>query len=530
MTMSAPEWRAHVAARQGDLLAFDALVRRFQDMVVGYAYSLLGDFQLAEDAAQDAFVQAFLDLKTLQEPHAFPVWLRRIVFKHCDRITRRKTIPTVPLESGVEVPDRQPGPAEAVPQQEAQADVLGAIRDLPEREREATTLFYINGYSLADVGQFLDVPVSTVKNRLHAARTRLRERMMAIVADTLKQHAPDDEFGRRVHKVVEGIREVPWESTWLTYEGSAYACLKTLEPEVTLDYLMGVCGGAFRFFWHRDASPGMCNLLILGETTAQRTFAPFGYGYTYLVDYERRDPAATPERYQRLIVESIDAGRPVIGIGIIGPPEACVVTGYDRGGEVLYGRSYFQVMKGLFPADFEVTESGYFRVENWHGNCYGLIAPGKKSRRPSRRSVLRSSLEWALELARGPRVEVVPTPRSDGESWLHSGLAAYDQLAEEFLRQREQPALELLMFDGIWLLLTTRENAARFLSGFAQDDVPGAEYLARAAEAYTQEAAACRSATEWIPFGPSEQQVLALADTAVQQKLRRIVLDAKEHE
>src|SRR5512135_2178678 len=121
------EWQAHVvAAQQGDLDAFDALVRQFEDMAVGYAYSVLGDFAAAEDAAQDAFVQAYLDLKTLREPQAFPAWLRRLVFKHCDRITRRKQLATVPLAAGLEAPDPGPRPEEAVQQREEQQAVLGA--------------------------------------------------------------------------------------------------------------------------------------------------------------------------------------------------------------------------------------------------------------------------------------------------------------------------------------------------------------------------------------------------------------------
>jgi len=534
--MDAPEWREHVvAAQQGDLGAFDTLVRQFGDMAVGYAFSVLGDFPSAEDAAQDAFVQAYLDLKTLREPQAFPAWLRRLIFKHCDRITRRRRLPTVPLDAGLELHDRQPGPEEAVQQRETQATVLGAVQALPEHERVATTLFYINGYSLADVGQFLGVPVSTVKNRLHTARMRLRERMMPMVEETLKQHAPNEEFGKRVRKVVEGIREVPWESIWLTYEGSAYACLRPLEPQLTLDYLMGVCGGAFRFFWHRNASPGMCNLLLLGETTARRTFAPLGYGYTYIADYARTDPT-NKEHYQRLIVDSIDAGRPVIALGIIGPPEPCIITGYDRNGEVLYGRSYFQI----WPGDFEVTESGYFRIENWYGNCFGLVVPGPKGPCPSRREVLRDALAWGLDMARGPRVEFVTSTRSDGELWLYSGLAAYDPLADEFLQEREEyaatdlehlwPAVELTMFNGIWLLLTTRENAAAFLSGFAQDDMPGAEHLERAAEAYSQEAAVCRSASEYLPLQQPSDQCFDIAKPELRRELRRIVLAAKAHE
>ena len=86
-------------AAAGDVDAYGRLVRRFQDMAYGYAYSLLGDFHLAQDVAQDAFLRAYLGLGKLDEPAAFPGWFRRIVFKYCDRMTRRKRVPAVPLES-----------------------------------------------------------------------------------------------------------------------------------------------------------------------------------------------------------------------------------------------------------------------------------------------------------------------------------------------------------------------------------------------------------------------------------------------
>lgn len=82
-----------IKAQSGDLAAYDQLVCQFQDMTVAYAYSVMSDFHLAEDAAQEAFVEAFLCLPKLQELLAFPGWLRRIVFKHCDRLTRNKKVP-----------------------------------------------------------------------------------------------------------------------------------------------------------------------------------------------------------------------------------------------------------------------------------------------------------------------------------------------------------------------------------------------------------------------------------------------------
>src|SRR5713101_8938653 len=85
--------------RDDDDDAYETIVRRFQDMAVGYGYSMLRDFQLAEDAAQEAFLEAYRNLDKLREPLAFPGWFRRIVFKQCDRITRNRSFAIVPLEA-----------------------------------------------------------------------------------------------------------------------------------------------------------------------------------------------------------------------------------------------------------------------------------------------------------------------------------------------------------------------------------------------------------------------------------------------
>lgn len=59
-------------SKSGELEAYGVIVRRFQDMAAGYGYALLGDFHLAEDAAQEAFIEAYQDLEKLREPAAFP--------------------------------------------------------------------------------------------------------------------------------------------------------------------------------------------------------------------------------------------------------------------------------------------------------------------------------------------------------------------------------------------------------------------------------------------------------------------------
>src|SRR3712207_4906414 len=90
-------------AQSGDLEAYSAIVRQFQDMAVGYGYSVLGDWHLAEDAAQEAFVSAYHGLSQLREPGAFPGWFRTVVFKHCHRLVRNKRVATVPLDRALQV-------------------------------------------------------------------------------------------------------------------------------------------------------------------------------------------------------------------------------------------------------------------------------------------------------------------------------------------------------------------------------------------------------------------------------------------
>jgi len=205
-------------AQKGDLKAYAEIVRRFRDMAFGYAYAVLGDFHLAEDAAQEAFVDAYRHLNALRVPSAFPGWFRRIVFKHCDRLTRRKLLRLAPLDSAYGVPSPDLGPAEAAERREMQDAVLTAIRSLPENERTVTTLFHIDGYSQKDIADFLEVPVTTVDGRLRTSRRKLKERMLSMVDETLKSHGLPERFAdvvaqmtfviRRVNPLAEGLQSL----------------------------------------------------------------------------------------------------------------------------------------------------------------------------------------------------------------------------------------------------------------------------------------------------------------------------------
>jgi RNA polymerase sigma factor (sigma-70 family) len=195
-------------ARRGDGEAFGIIVRRFQDMAVGYGYSHLKDFQSAEDAAQEAFLEAYLKLDNLREPEAFPGWFRRILFKQCDRITRGPQ----PQLASIEMASEQSSPLtrqdKDLERLELRETILTAIKTLPEHERTTVMLFYVGGHSQQEIGEFLGVPTTTVKKRLHSARGRLRDVLVDVVADTLREYRPSrsEKFSSTVLEILTAAR------------------------------------------------------------------------------------------------------------------------------------------------------------------------------------------------------------------------------------------------------------------------------------------------------------------------------------
>ena len=228
-----------VRAQTGDRAAYDDIVLRFQDMAVGYASALLGDFHLAEDAAQEAFVGAWTELPRLNEPAAFPGWLKRIVFMRCNRVRRKRqpvAIEHAAAESLVTESQEAAGslvtadPGEELESRDEKTRVMGAIGRLPDEERMAVVLFYISTYSHQEVGSFLGLSASTVNNRLRSARKRLRKEMLKMAERALPGQAPsrDGRFAQRVAYLLQpedmktdryqyGIEAVDGHQAWALF-------------------------------------------------------------------------------------------------------------------------------------------------------------------------------------------------------------------------------------------------------------------------------------------------------------------------
>ncbi|HEX8694395.1 MAG TPA: sigma-70 family RNA polymerase sigma factor [Longimicrobium sp.] len=172
-------------------LAFTRLVEQSQHLVFGLALTLLRDGDDARDAVQEAFATAWLRLRQLRDPSAFPTWLRTIVASQCARQLRRRA--------------RRPEAAELPRFVEAesrrvdyQALVASAVAALPDGERQVTVLFYFLGYSQPEIARVLRLKPGTVAKRLHSARLRIRHRLPPSVRSEFVRATPSRTFAEKV--------------------------------------------------------------------------------------------------------------------------------------------------------------------------------------------------------------------------------------------------------------------------------------------------------------------------------------------
>jgi hypothetical protein len=117
-----------------------------------------------------------------------------------------------------EVVSEQPAPDDRLDQRQQAVAALAAIAELPPALREPATLFFVHECSHQDIAVFLGIPAATVNNRLHAARSRLKERMLTMVAETFQAHRLPDDFANRIGRLVEtrgGVVEALFDPQFL---------------------------------------------------------------------------------------------------------------------------------------------------------------------------------------------------------------------------------------------------------------------------------------------------------------------------
>lgn len=151
------------AAMTGDAAAVERLVGAIWAPCFRLAASVIGDWNAAQDAAQEACIIVSAKIPALRHAAAFDVWLYRIVIREAGRVRRRSSAAEPPVyEYGF-----GSDPNEAI-------DVWRALANLPPAFREATVLFYFHDLKSEDIAHILRIPHATVRTRLARARERLR--------------------------------------------------------------------------------------------------------------------------------------------------------------------------------------------------------------------------------------------------------------------------------------------------------------------------------------------------------------------
>jgi RNA polymerase sigma-70 factor (ECF subfamily) len=171
--MLEPNDDASLVARclEGDREAFEPLVTRYERVLFSVALRLVGDYEDARDATQNAFVRAYERLETFDPQRRFFSWIYRIVVNECLNL-RRSRRPNEPLADTMEATG---GVFEAVDAAEASDRIQAALAALTEEYREVVILRHFVDLSYEEISEVLGVPDKTVKSRLFSARKRLAE-------------------------------------------------------------------------------------------------------------------------------------------------------------------------------------------------------------------------------------------------------------------------------------------------------------------------------------------------------------------
>ena len=176
---------AHLIQRtlSGDETAFATLVDRYKKRVHRLVERKIGDFQIAEELTQDAFLRAYKNLSTLRNSDSFAGWLDVIATRVCVSWLRKQK-PVMRSLEGMSVKEKDMLFYRCYISEQQEQDATKALRDavdemlrvLPKHERRVVQLYYLREMRVSEIGATLGVSVNTIKSRLRRARRRLQEK------------------------------------------------------------------------------------------------------------------------------------------------------------------------------------------------------------------------------------------------------------------------------------------------------------------------------------------------------------------
>jgi len=209
----------------GEQSAYEVLVTRYQNVVISSAISITRSMFMAEDAAQDAFVTAWIKLNTLADPNKYASWVCRIA-KNCaiNMITRYRSYLPLDTVDNLNIANVEcVTPAEIYALSEDRDEVKRSVDSLPEKVQKIIHLHYFEGLSIAEIADRMRISEGTVKSQLHDGRRRIRKELCAMnekYSDTLVE---------RVMKKVEELKLWQVKSDKTGFEKEYKSILREVE-------------------------------------------------------------------------------------------------------------------------------------------------------------------------------------------------------------------------------------------------------------------------------------------------------------
>jgi hypothetical protein len=314
------------------------------------------------------------------------------------------------------------------------------------------------------------------------------------------------------------------------------ACLNYMGQQIEYAYIMAITGAAFRLRWNTSFWDGgnvdIMNIYEDRYEAFRRAFQGAGRSYQLLL---RED--SSKEEFKQFIKTEIDEGRPVIAFGIIGPPEACLITGYRDNGETLLGWNCFQENQE-FSKNVSIDESGYFITSTWWENEYtiALLSVGEKQ------EALGSTKEILMNAINILSKEKIIFYGKDGTKTAEyaGGQLAYDLWAKAVANDKEFPnnAVLPLLFERIMcqndaqdMIGEGRSYAASYLEWIGSENDKITDQCKQAA-VYFRKSAECSLKMNEIKggFTQDEAAIRKFAEPETRKKLVPLIYNAKEYE
>ena len=176
---------------RGESRAFDTIVERYEQRVYAITLRMTGNVEDARDAMQDVFISALRALRSFRGDAQLSTWIHRVaVNASLDVVRKRKRHVAQPLEEAGERPSDDVGPEDAAARAARAVEVQRALQAVSEEHRAVLVLHDLQDLDYAETAAALDIPVGTVKSRLHRARSEMA-RLLGHLRDPEPSEGPE---------------------------------------------------------------------------------------------------------------------------------------------------------------------------------------------------------------------------------------------------------------------------------------------------------------------------------------------------